>query len=210
MFDLDAFVSECQLAARERDPRPAIREILERALSRPEAVARTLPPTRARVSPLYRSEQLSVLEVVWAPGMSFRPHNHLMWAAIGLYAGREDNVFFTRAEEGLVSKGGQELRTGDVAVLDAEVIHSVRNPRATFTGAIHVYGGDIVARPGRSEWDQATHEEVPYDFDRARRFFEEERLSSRQSRISAGRVLRWGVSLSQPGGGGLRGGGRRA
>ena len=42
---------------------------------------------------------------------------------------------------------------------------------AAFTGAIHVYGGDITSRPGRSEWDQDSGVEVPYDFARAKQFF---------------------------------------
>lgn len=173
MFDIDAFVSECEIAARDADPRPAIREILERAASQPDEVFRALPATRAEMVVLHRSERLTVLKVVWAPGMSFRPHNHRMWAAIGLYGGQEDNVFYARTPDGVVPKGSRELRAGEVALIGSDAIHSVRNPRSTFTGAIHVYGGDIAAQPGRSEWDEATLAEVPYDFDRVRRFFED-------------------------------------
>ena len=50
-----------------------------------------LPATRAELDPLHASERLRVLKVVWAPGMRFRPTNHLISAAIGLYGGREDN-----------------------------------------------------------------------------------------------------------------------
>jgi predicted metal-dependent enzyme (double-stranded beta helix superfamily) len=97
-----------------------------------------------------------------------------MWAAIALYAGQEDNAFYRRVtgEHGLVAAGGRELRTGDVALLGADAIHAVTNPRATFTGAIHVYGGDITTRAGRSEWDDDTLAEVPYDFARTRAYFE--------------------------------------
>jgi predicted metal-dependent enzyme (double-stranded beta helix superfamily) len=31
--------------------------------------------------------------VVWAPKMTIMPHNHCMWAVIGVYTGREDNIF---------------------------------------------------------------------------------------------------------------------
>ena len=44
--------------------------------------------------------------VVWAPGMRIRPHDHLMWAAIGLYAGQEDNTFYRRADGHMVPAGG--------------------------------------------------------------------------------------------------------
>jgi predicted metal-dependent enzyme (double-stranded beta helix superfamily) len=172
MFDIDEFVSDCTTALRETEPRLAIKEVVERAVRQAGQVARALPVTRAEIVPLYTSNELSVLKVVWAPGMAFRPHNHLMWAAIGLYGGQEDNTFYRRAGAGIVASGARELRTGDTAVLGDDTIHAVANPRQAFTGAIHVYGGDITRRPGRSEWDEVTAEEVGYDFDRVRRYFE--------------------------------------
>jgi predicted metal-dependent enzyme (double-stranded beta helix superfamily) len=52
------------------------------------------------------------------------------------------------------------------------VIHSVTNPLARFTGALHVYGGDFFAAE-RSEWDPETLAEQRYDVARALRLFEE-------------------------------------
>lgn len=173
MFDIDELIGEFRLALTEAEPRLAIKEVLERAMRVPEQVARALPAERAEVVPLYVSDDLSVLKAVWGPGMGFRPHNHLMWAAIGIYGGQEDNTFYRRVGSGLTVSGGRELRTGDVALLGDDTIHAVANPRRSFTGTIHVYGGDITARPGRSEWDETTLEEVPYDFERVKRTFEE-------------------------------------
>lgn len=65
--------------------------------------------------------------------------------------------------------GGRELRTGDVALLGDDTIHAVENPRQAF---IHVYGGNLTARPGRSEWDEDSGQEVDYDFESVRRYFE--------------------------------------
>jgi predicted metal-dependent enzyme (double-stranded beta helix superfamily) len=171
MFDIDDFISECLRAVTEDQPRHAVKEVLERATSSPEQVARALPATRAELVPLHTSPELSVLKVVWAPGMRFRPHDHLMWAAIGLYGGQEDNTFYRRSADGIVESGGRELQVGDVALLGDDTIHAVTNPRRTFTGAIHVYGGDITDRPGRSEWDDDTGEQVDYDFERTRDYF---------------------------------------
>jgi predicted metal-dependent enzyme (double-stranded beta helix superfamily) len=173
MFDLDMFLTECQRAAAESDPRHAVKEVLERAVCRPGEVTEALPPARAELVPLYTSDDLSVLKVVWAPGMRFRPHNHLMWAAIGLYGGQEDNTFYRRTGAGITVSGGRELRVGDVALLGDDTIHAVTNPRRTFTGAIHVYGGDITANAGRSEWDEDTDDEVSFDFERTQRMFEQ-------------------------------------
>jgi predicted metal-dependent enzyme (double-stranded beta helix superfamily) len=172
MFDLDEFVAACVDAAAEREPRAAIKEVLERAVQRPDEVAEALPATRAELLPLHVSDELTVLKVVWAPGMRFRPHNHLVWAAIGLYGGEEDNTFYRRCGDGLEVAGGRALETGDVALLGEHTIHAVENPRRTHTAAIHVYGGDVTRLAGRSEWDESTGEEVDYDFVRTRRYFE--------------------------------------
>jgi predicted metal-dependent enzyme (double-stranded beta helix superfamily) len=96
MFDIEQFLAECRAAITESEPRAAVRQVLERAVAAPEHVAAALPTERAGVVPLYTADDLSVLHVVWAPGMRFRPHNHLMWAAIGMYGGQEDNAFYRR------------------------------------------------------------------------------------------------------------------
>jgi predicted metal-dependent enzyme (double-stranded beta helix superfamily) len=161
-------------ARAETEPRQAIKAVLDRAMARPDQIAAALPATRAEVSPLYTSDELSVLKAVWAPGMSFRPHNHLMWAAIGVYGGQEDNTFYRRADNSIVMSGGKQLRGGDAILLGDDTIHAVTNPVGRFTGAIHIYGGDITRRPGRSEWDEDTLDEIDYDFERVRRYFEAE------------------------------------
>jgi len=79
-------------------------------------------------------------------------------------------TFYRRSERGLVEAGSKELQTRDCALLGDKVIHAVANPRRTFTGAIHVYGGDFFAQP-RSDWDPETFEERAYDVERARRSF---------------------------------------
>lgn len=172
MFDVDEFVSECAEALAETQPRLAVKEVLERAMEHPRQIAEALPATRGELVPLHVSDELTVLKVVWAPGMRFRPHNHLMCAAIGLYGGQEDNTFYRRSGDGIVVSGGRELRTGDVALLGDDTIHAVENPRQAFTGAIHVYGGNLTARPGRSEWDEDSGQEVDYDFEGVRRYFD--------------------------------------
>ncbi len=164
MFDIDNFVSDCIVALDESETRRAIREVLGRAMAEPSSVADTLDRALAGLNIVYRSRELTVLNVVWAPLMSLQPHDHRMWAAIGIYAGQEDNSFYRRQAERLTSSGGKELRTGDVVLLGGDTIHAVTNPSRQHTGAIHVYGGDFVATP-RSQWDPDTLEEQPYDMD---------------------------------------------
>ena len=114
-----------------------------------------------------------MLKVVWTPGMTFRPHNHAMWAAIGIYTGGEDNEFFRREGGGLTPSGGRSLHVGDTVLLGGDVIHAVTNPTKEHAGAIHIYGGDLFGAV-RSEWDPETFEEQQYDVPAAIQYFEDQ------------------------------------
>lgn len=172
MFDTEAFVGQCVAAIEETEPRAAIKEVLERAMTQPTAVAQALPASRAGINKLHCSPELTIINVIWAPHMSFGPHDHRMWAAIGIYGGGEDNTFFRRAGDTLAESGGRSLRPGDVALLGDRTIHAVANPSAQFTGSIHIYGGDFFATT-RSEWRGDPYREQPYDAEYVVRYFEE-------------------------------------
>jgi predicted metal-dependent enzyme (double-stranded beta helix superfamily) len=173
MFDLDTFIADCRSALSEKSPERAVKELVERAVAQPAEVERALgTPSRGAVIPLHRSSDLVILNLIWTPGMAVYPHDHRMWAVIGLYGGREDNTFYRRESQGLVTASAKQLGTSDTVVLGRSVIHAVANPSRQFTGAIHVYGGDFFGAP-RSEWDPETLEERPYDVQRAFRLFEE-------------------------------------
>jgi predicted metal-dependent enzyme (double-stranded beta helix superfamily) len=173
MFDVDQLVADCQDAAAETEPRRAVREVLQRAVARGDEVAAALQPGEGGLQLLYVSPELTVLHVVWAPGMRLYPHDHRMWAAIGIYAGQEDNTFYRRSgpeRHHLTESGGKELVTGDVLMLGDDTIHAVTNPLRQLTGAIHVYGGDFVNQP-RSQWGPGSLEERPYDMAEVNRQF---------------------------------------
>ena len=171
MFDLDRFVADCRAALRERTPELAMKEVVARAVSEPAAVEAALgTPTTGGATRLHHSPDLTILNVIWTPEMAVYPHDHRMWAIIGLYGGREDNTFYRRSQTGLVEAGARQLDVKDATVLGRDVIHAVANPLRQFAGAIHVYGGDFFATP-RSEWDYDMREERPYDVQRAMKVF---------------------------------------
>jgi predicted metal-dependent enzyme (double-stranded beta helix superfamily) len=171
MFDLDAFLADCVAARGESEPISAIKGVLERAVSKPNELAAALPPERAGLTRLHTSPELTVLKLVWAPGMRLWPHDHRMWAAIGIYTGGEENEFFRRDGTSLVESGGRSLQPGDVCLLGDDVVHAVENRTPQFAGAIHVYGGDFFTQP-RSEWSGDPYEEEPFDVDRLLEHFE--------------------------------------
>jgi predicted metal-dependent enzyme (double-stranded beta helix superfamily) len=132
-------------------------------------------PQQGGIQTLHRSEDLTILNVIWAPDMAILPHNHEMWAVIGVYTGRENNIFWRRLKDEpgrIEAAGAKSLGRGDAVPLGRDIIHSVTNPISRLTGAIHVYGGDFFATP-RSEWDPETLEQRPYDLDRNTQLFQD-------------------------------------
>jgi len=171
MFDVDEFVQACVQARSESEPLRAVAEVMRRAFAEPRAIADALP-LDAGIAKLYASPDLSVIKAVWPSRMHVPPHNHHMWATIGIYAGGEDNTFYRRGGDRIEESGGRELRGGDVCLLGEETIHAVTNPATELAGAIHVYGGDFFTKP-RSVWDEETLEEWPYDVDAVLESFRE-------------------------------------
>lgn len=180
-MDRDELVASCITASEEVEPRLATKEVLERAVRElPDQVGK---PESGWLDIWHLSPTLTVLNAVWPPGMVLYPHDHRMWAAIGIYGGQEDNTFYRRLDGRLVPSGGKDLRQRDVVLLGDDTIHAVHNPLDQYTGAIHVYGGDFV-NLARSQWDPETLIEEPYDlaavrarFDAAERVYQESHIT---------------------------------
>ena len=176
-FDLDQFIADCQAAIRDDASHKSMREVVARAVSDSRAVLDALgEPTQGGMKPVFRSGQLTILNVVWTPWMTLLPHNHRMWAVIGIYTGREDNIFWRRADGSPAGKleatAAKALGEGDAVPLGRDVIHSVTNPIPRLTGALHVYGGDFFG-VARSEWNAETLLEQPSSGEKMARRFEE-------------------------------------
>lgn len=170
-FDRERFVADVRHASRESERQSAVEEILQRAVAQPRAVLAGLgEPTEAGIHTLYRGADLTILNVIWAPLMVLMPHNHNMWASIGIYTGREDNMLWQRQGPVVEATGAAALAERDVFGLPTDAIHSITNPIERLTGAIHIYGGDFFA-PGRSEWDPETLREQPWDIQAAQAKF---------------------------------------
>jgi predicted metal-dependent enzyme (double-stranded beta helix superfamily) len=185
MFEIEEFVADCRGALTESLPQSAIKEILERAMSQPREIEKVLgTPESGGIHTLFRSDEITVLNMIWTPGMTLYPHDHRMWAVIGLYGGREDNSFYRRTPDGLRPAGGKNLEGRDVLMLGDRAIHSVSNPSRQFTGAIHVYGGDFFGVP-RSEWDPETLSERPFDLERAKQVFADANQKYRSEQAAA-------------------------
>ena len=162
-MDVDRFVEDCVIANQDSDAQAAVKEVLARAVSTPGAVIAALgEPERAGLNVLLSSSTLTIFAATWTPQMNLMPHDHLMWANIGIYTGREDNIFWKRSADGIKAYGAEALFVKDAASLPRDAVHSVTNPLLRFTGGIHIYGGDFFDMT-RSQWNPETLEEEPSD-----------------------------------------------
>src|SRR5215469_10706453 len=166
MFDLEQFTQACQRLVREpHAPRHAL-ELVREAIADPaglaKAVAPLAPGANALDAPLFRSCELTILNATLRPGFVSIPHDHGMWAVIGIYDGEEANTFYRRAGDGLEEANHRTIHAGEAIILGEDVIHAIENPLARQTFGLHVYGGDLVAAK-RSMWDPAGCREHPYD-----------------------------------------------
>lgn len=176
-FELDRFVEDCRSAKTDDPSHRAVREVVARAVSEPNSVLKGLgEPTMAGIQKIYAGPDLSIVNVVWGPEMTVMPHNHNMWAVIGIYSGREDNIFWRRlpgeSDGRIEAAGAKSLCEKDAEPLGPDIIHSVTNPIRRLTGALHVYGSDFFGTE-RSEWDPESLTEQPYDIDNILRAFED-------------------------------------
>lgn len=181
-FDIERFVEECVSANQESDPQAAVLEVLAKAVDTPASVIEALgEPTEAGIRVLHRSENLTIFSATWTPQMNLMPHNHLMWANIGIYTGREDNILWRKESDRIDAFGAKALFERDVAALPVTAIHSVTNPLPRFTGGIHIYGGDFF-NTTRTQWDPESLDEEPSDGAVIREIFERENERMRRNR----------------------------
>ena len=96
MSAIDEFVAQCSIAVKEDRGPAAVKEVVERAVGDRHLLNEL--PLEADVKILHSAEDLTILHVVMAerPAGAGRPipHNHLMWALIGVTHGSEENEFF--------------------------------------------------------------------------------------------------------------------
>lgn len=177
MVDLDEFVANCKDALSEDDPTGRIEALVREAIADPSglhaAFGERVTGKSLRDRIVYRDDELTVVQIATVPGLQSPVHNHNMWAVIGVYEGEEYNAFFEESAEGLQQSGERLLKEGDIAVLQPETIHAINNPIEQKSNAIHVYGGDLVTREGRSMWNPRTEEREDYEIGRLSEYTKE-------------------------------------
>ena len=79
MFDVERFIEDVKQARLESDSQRSVEAVLSRAVARPGALLAGLgEPETAGMHTIYNDDNLTILNVIWAPLMALPPHNHTM------------------------------------------------------------------------------------------------------------------------------------
>jgi predicted metal-dependent enzyme (double-stranded beta helix superfamily) len=175
---VDRFIQSIREASSQADAQGSVENTLQHALDAWAGPPPWLgPPAKPEFSVLYEAADLTILHIVWPGHLMTEAHDHGMWATIGIYQGRENNIIWRRDGNSIVADDAQTIGMGQVHSLPGDAIHSVTNPLGQFTGAIHVYGGDFMGTL-HSEWDPEHLSERPRDMRKAMQAFQETALSA--------------------------------
>lgn len=190
-FDLDAFVADCRRLAAGPHAPARVLERMREAIADPAGIAAAVAPLAAGVgaldAPLFRSDDLTVLNVTLAPGLMTIPHDHAMWAVVGIYQGEEVNTFYRPAADGegagasdgaLAESNHRSVPAGEAILLGEAVVHAIHNPLPSPTLGLHVYGGDLLGA-SRRMWDPGLAGAHAYDIPQFYRWSRELALSRR-------------------------------
>lgn len=175
-YRLQDFVEEARLiVARglgERETMAALLPPLRRIIARRDCLADMAPeanPDPDRGFAIYRSDELSIMAVVWPANGGAPVHNHNGWAIEGVISGKERNRNYQRLDDGsepwrarLEEVEPSIVAAGETTCLDLPPndIHAVEIPEGK-TLAIHLYGVDL-AKQWRYQFDLETGEVRPF------------------------------------------------
>jgi predicted metal-dependent enzyme (double-stranded beta helix superfamily) len=181
VFEPAEFVLACRGAARGASPHLAIEQLLRDSLRDPDEVAGAFANNISRSAPihelmLYVDDDVTIFRVALDPHLTSIPHDHGIWAFVGIYRGEESNTFYQRSPTGTLQKEAQRsIRPGEVLSMRPGTIHAIANPLSSATLGLHVYLGHLGAQK-RSMWHPTTFPEEPFDLKRLLEYEDKIRL----------------------------------
>ena len=166
MFDLDDFIASCRRFVGDPNGARRVLDLMRSVVGNAEGIKKVVAPNESGQAildvPVFRSAELTILNVTLYPHFASPPHDHRMWAVVGIYEGQENNTFYRSSGKQLDEVNRREVRAGDAILLGSDVIHAIENPLSSTTLGLHVYGGDLVAAK-RSMWEPRSYQELSYD-----------------------------------------------
>ena len=154
-FSFDKFVTEIRAAAVSDKPTHAIRTLMQNALETPEALVADNPLEEgADEIMLFEDDTVSVWVCRFDPHTVVPPHEHKMNAFIGVFKGREKNLFFRNEADGLKYISTKIIDAGQMTSIGADGLHAVVAEGEEDCYSFHVYAGPL-SKIKRSlfDWD---------------------------------------------------------
>ena len=75
-MDVTQLITACKAALKEDLPTKSVREAVTRAVSNEKAAIKALGKlNRGGVNKIFVSDELTILNIVWSPGLKIMPHN---------------------------------------------------------------------------------------------------------------------------------------
>lgn len=167
MVNLEQFIERCK-----DQPPSIVKKLLLEIMSDVEGLKQalvaaageqTLGEGTGSDNIFFCSSTLTLLKATLPPRFKNPPHEHRMWAVVGIYEGQELNVFYRRKENGIEEISRQLVIGPEAIILEPDTIHSIENPLDRLSFGLHVYGGDV-DRTERSIWNPLTLSEERYNF----------------------------------------------
>src|SRR5438445_1587660 len=138
--DIGRFVETCFAALEADKPVEAIKDLLVVTVGQPDALIEGLPDPLGQELVLFRDPRLTIIQVTIAPGLRYPPHNHGMEAAIGLYSGLEQNLWFGGwGSDSISTMSMTELRSIHNMEMNRASMHAVAKPVQQPSTGFHDY-----------------------------------------------------------------------
>lgn len=164
---ITSFIDTCRDAVRGPRAVADVRAAIEDLVSEPTRLAREYPaPLGCTVVSghsdyLFEDGTLTICMVHTPPGVEQPPHDHLMTAVIGGYAGVELHRLFRRTPDGpapIEMSTTTGLAPGDVLTIGTAGVHAIDAAPGAWSSAVHVYLGEL-GSVARSVFHPDTFEE---------------------------------------------------
>ncbi len=139
----------------------AVHAIMRSTFADHQDIAAALPRYDDDDVVLYEDASVSIWFCRFQPGLVVPAHDHQMRAFIGVFAGVEDNSFYSAEKDGLRKVHEKQVGAGDVISIDPSAIHSVSCPGPQPSCALHVYLGRLT-KVERSLFLWDSGEKIPF------------------------------------------------
>lgn len=159
-FTLDSFLQQLKEAAKTANPEQQVYQVMQQVFTvHIESAADIFRQLDDDVI-LYEDSVIAVLHYRMPTGVVVPPHDHQLYAIIGVYEGVEENHFYQAMNNQLICQAVKPIGKGEVILMRPESIHSVQTANNQHSAAIHVYLGELT-KVKRSRFDWNTGEATP-------------------------------------------------